>query len=149
MIVLLKRFHLNGLRIRFHRRTQKLELCYNWTKNLILFYLLFLQKAVKMLIDNIDKVPVSLVMMFFDVLWCSFVLYAICEGPPNIKLFCGNWQVEDVVRQLNKRSELLHVVSEIWLNLLLLLLFVVFVKKNWTNPPTKSIVRRRLDWIVS
>ena len=59
---------MNGLRIRFHRRTQKLELCYNWTKNLILFYLLFLQKAVKMLIDNIDKVPVSLVMMFFDVL---------------------------------------------------------------------------------
>ena len=36
-------------------------------KNYILFAL-FLQKAVKMLIDNIDKVPVSLVTMFFDVL---------------------------------------------------------------------------------
>ena len=34
------------------------------------FFLLFffLQKAVKMLIDNIDKVPVSLVMMLYDVL---------------------------------------------------------------------------------
>jgi len=40
----------------------------NWTKNFILFALLFLQKAVKMLIDNIDKVPVRLVMMFFDFL---------------------------------------------------------------------------------
>ena len=28
VIVLLKRFHLNGLKIRFHPRTQKLELCY-------------------------------------------------------------------------------------------------------------------------
>ena len=36
-------------------------------KNYILFAL-FLQKAVKMLIDNIDKVPVSLVTTFFDVL---------------------------------------------------------------------------------
>ena len=36
-------------------------------KNYFLFAL-FLQKAVKMLIDNIDKVPVSLVTTFFDVL---------------------------------------------------------------------------------
>ena len=35
-------------------------------KNYILFALF--QKAVKMLIDNIDKVPVSLVTMCFDVL---------------------------------------------------------------------------------
>ena len=38
-------------------------------KNYILYALFFFwQKAVKMLIDNIDKVPVSLVTMFFDVL---------------------------------------------------------------------------------
>lgn len=54
-------------------------------KNLILFYLLFLQKAVKMLIDNIDKVPVSLVMMFFDVL-LSFTQFVKPPPPPNIKI---------------------------------------------------------------
>ena len=70
-------------------------------------------------------------------------------SPPNIKLFCGNLQVEDVVRQLNKRSELLHVVSEMCVNLLLLLFcFVFFKKKTERTLLTKSIVRRRLDWIV-
>ena len=72
-------------------------------------------------------------------------------SPPNIKLFCGILQVEDVVRQLNKRSELLHVVSEMCVNLLLLLLLLLcfFPKKPERTLLTKSIVRRRLDWIVS
>ena len=69
-------------------------------------------------------------------------------SPLNIKLFCGNLQVEDVVRQLNKRSELLHVVSEMCVNLLLLLFFF-FQKKTERALLTKSIIRRRLDWIVS